>query len=333
MSGSDPTSPNGARGRPGRGFDPLSSLFEPPDPSFDGLSAGGGPRPQAQQVAAAALTDEKFRAPPDVVAPASPPSPGIDREAIAKAMAKAAMAKLAAQPAAPPAAPVAPVAAAPAPKAPAKSAARPAPPPPAKAARPMSALEAARLAAAAEEAARSAAAQEAAARPAPPPAPPAAAPPAPAAPPASAAGAAAVAPVVAAPAVAAPVASTPAPAPSAAAPASLLAPADAARAALRSLGGEVEVPLRGAVAAPRGPVLGVLWKSHRLRALAEGDLALAHAAARITDAVERAPESLVVALAGAAGQEHLLFVDARGGRLLAVCGNARAYLAATGLQL
>jgi hypothetical protein len=113
----------------------------------------------------------------------------------------------------------------------------------------------------------------------------------------------------------------------------VLSPTDAARAALRSLGGEVDVPLRGAVAAPRGPVLGVLWKSHRLRALAEGDLALAHAASRVTEAVDSAPDSLVVALAGAAGQEHLLFVDARGGRLLAVCSNARAYLAATGLQL
>jgi hypothetical protein len=303
----------------------LSSLFEPPDPSFDGLSAGAGPRPQAQQVAAAALTDDKFRAPPDVAPPAAPAGPAIDREAIAKAMAKAAMAKLAAQPAA--AAPAPAVAAAPAP-APApkpapKPAVRPAPPPPAKAARPMSALEAARLASAAEDAARSAAAQEASTRPVAP-APAAAAPaPAPAAP----------APVAPASPVAAPVAPV-APPVAAAAPAlPLLSPTDAARAALRSLGGEVDVPLRGAVAAPRGPVLGVLWKSHRLRALAEGDLALAHAASRVTEAVDSAPDSLVVALAGAAGQEHLLFVDARGGRLLAVCSNARAYLAATGLQL
>jgi hypothetical protein len=104
--------------------------------------------------------------------------------------------------------------------------------------------------------------------------------------------------------------------------------------ALLSLGTEIAVPVAGSVALRTSPVLSALWKSHRLRGLAEGDLVLAAFAARLLVALEGSPEGAVaLAAVGAPGAELLALVDRRGGLLLAVCPNARSYLAATGLSL
>jgi hypothetical protein len=206
--------------------------------------------------------------------------------------------------------------------------------------RPMSALEAVRAAAEAEEKAGQAAARPAA--PATPPAPsrPAASAPAPVRPVAPApAHAAAPAPARAAaptPARPAPAAAAPRPIPPAPAP----APRPPASRGGRSLADRVQalfpqwLPSVGElkvanalVCDQREPLIG-LWRAHRARFLAVGELERAVGAATVVHALEHTPQGqLVAAHVVTQASDYLVWLDLNSESLVAAFADARAYFA------
>ncbi|MCB9681449.1 MAG: hypothetical protein H6733_08245 [Alphaproteobacteria bacterium] len=142
---------------------------------------------------------------------------------------------------------------------------------------------------------------------------------------------AAAAPAPAPPTPPAPVASAPAPVP-AAAPPPAVAPAPAPallkdpRGVLAERLPEATLHEVRAVAAPQ--VLQALFTAHRVRAAAEGDLALIVTADVLIDAAGRLPAgALHAAKVTVHGVDHAVFVDAASGVLLGQTGSPELYLA------
>lgn len=300
-----------------KGFDPLSSLFEAPEPQLGGDD--GGAEPDAELPADATdapgpkleFTDPTFKSPPSVVAPpdveppapapAPPPAGPSDEEkrALAMTLAKAAAARAAAAAAsaAPAPAPAPPRAK---PKAPAKApAASRLDSLASRARRPRSALEAARAAAAAEASRKKAA-------PAPAPAPARAPSPSPA------------------PRTASRKQLAPAPAPAAPAPV-----ADVS-ALLVGAFPRAQVAVIAVQPARQLPVLRSLWTAHRARFLSEGELVLATGAAAVLGALGHDGAQLAAAHLRVDQGEACVWVDAGQGRILAAFPEPATYLAGTG---
>jgi hypothetical protein len=323
----DPEKPGSDRRNTRRGFDPLSSLFDPPatEAPTVGLDV---PEPSIRGAVqmGSNVAESKFAAPPAMAVPdpgevlpskPAPAEPTIDREAIARAVAKAAAARIAAE------AQARQVTEAPRPAAPApKPAAKAVPasevgtaPQAAKpvsrsaslmsrvgaAPRPKNPLDAAREAVEAE-------ARKAAAAPKPP----------------------APAPAVAAPApTAAPVppVATPSRVPAAVAPDLIITAWN------QAFGPGNPLVLAVGPVAP-GPVLPALWKAQRVRALHAGDTSFALLAGRIAELCESPPVGgLAVGVVAVEGQESLVFVDRASAVLVGAFGQARSWIAGTGLKL
>jgi hypothetical protein len=330
----DPEKPGSDRRNSRRGFDPLSSLFDPPatEAPTVGLDV---PEPSIRGAVqmGSNVAESKFAAPPSMAVPdpgevlptkTAPVEPSIDREAIARAVAKAAAARIAAEAQARqvteaprPAAP----APKPAPKAPAVSEVRTAPQAPTavsrsaslmsrvgSAPRPKNPLDAAKEAMEAE-------ARKAAATPRP-------VPPTPV-PQVPVTTVAATSPLPAPPTVSATTTRVPA----AVAPELVLAAWNQAFG-----GGNAIVLAVGPVTA--GPVLPALWKAQRVRALHAGDTSFALLAGRVAELCEAPPAAgLAVGVVAVDGQESLVFVDRATASLVGAFGQARSWIAGTGLKL
>ncbi len=287
-----------------KGFDPLSSLFEAPEPGraappekpamppgFGDEPTGIAPRPSPEEVAAALPSDPSAVAVPEptgVKPPAAQPAPAkppqLDKAAIAKAVAAAAAARIKAQqkaaptPAPAPAPAQKPRALAPTPEVP-----KPAPKKKGsrldalakRAVRPKGDALAAARAAAAAETKQAEEAHEESVR------------------------------------------------------AHVQEVRDKVAALVPSLLPGVQgVRVANALIADARPVLTALWKAHRARFAKDGQLERAVAAAAVLHALETVPSGeLVAAHVETGASDYLVWIDAAQGSLLAAFADARAYFA------
>ena len=95
-----------------------------------------------------------------------------------------------------------------------------------------------------------------------------------------------------------------------------------------SLPGVGEIDVKAAKVADERDVLIALWKSHRSKFLSDGELERAVAAARVVDGLKHAPSgALIAAHAVTAASDYLVWIDLQNGSLLAAFADARAYFA------
>jgi len=95
-----------------------------------------------------------------------------------------------------------------------------------------------------------------------------------------------------------------------------------------SLPGVGDLDVKAAKVADEREVLGALWKSHRSKFLSDGELERAVAAARVVDSLKHAPSgALIAAHAVTAASDYLVWIDLQNGSLVAAFADARAYFA------
>jgi len=93
-----------------------------------------------------------------------------------------------------------------------------------------------------------------------------------------------------------------------------------------SLPGVGEIDVKAAKVADEREVLLALWKSHRSKFLSDGELERAVAAARVVDVLKHAPAgALIAAHAVTAASDYLVWIDLQNGSLVAAFADARAY--------
>ena len=95
-----------------------------------------------------------------------------------------------------------------------------------------------------------------------------------------------------------------------------------------SLPGVGDLDVKAAKVADEREVLSALWKSHRSKFLSDGELERAVAAARVVDSLKHAPSgALIAAHAVTAASDYLVWIDLQSGSLVAAFADARAYFA------
>ncbi len=95
-----------------------------------------------------------------------------------------------------------------------------------------------------------------------------------------------------------------------------------------SLPGVGEIDVKAAKVADEREVLLALWKSHRSKFLSDGELERAVAAARVVDVLKHSvPGALIAAHALTAASDYLVWIDLQNGSLVAAFADARAYFA------
>ena len=95
-----------------------------------------------------------------------------------------------------------------------------------------------------------------------------------------------------------------------------------------SLPGVGDLDVKAAKIADEREVLSALWKSHRSKFLSDGELERAVAAARVVDSLKHAPSgALIAAHAVTAASDYLVWIDLQSGSLVAAFADARAYFA------
>jgi len=95
-----------------------------------------------------------------------------------------------------------------------------------------------------------------------------------------------------------------------------------------SLPGVGDIDVKAAKVAEERDVLTALWKSHRSKFLSDGELERAVAAARVVDHLKQSPSgSLIAAHAVTAASDYLVWIDLQSGSLVAAFADARAYFA------
>ena len=95
-----------------------------------------------------------------------------------------------------------------------------------------------------------------------------------------------------------------------------------------SLPGVGDLDVKAAKVADEREVLSALWKSHRSKFLTDGELERAVAAARVVDSLKHAPSgALIAAHAVTAASDYLVWIDLQSGSLVAAFADARAYFA------
>ena len=95
-----------------------------------------------------------------------------------------------------------------------------------------------------------------------------------------------------------------------------------------SLPGVGDIDVKAAKVADERDVLSALWKSHRSKFLSDGELERAVAAARVVDHLKNSPSgALIAAHAVTAASDYLVWIDLQSGSLVAAFADARAYFA------
>lgn len=95
-----------------------------------------------------------------------------------------------------------------------------------------------------------------------------------------------------------------------------------------SLPGVGDLDVKAARIADEREVLSALWKSHRSKFLSDGELERAVAAARVVDVLKHAPSgALIAAHAVTAASDYLVWINLQNGSLVAAFADARAYFA------
>jgi hypothetical protein len=95
-----------------------------------------------------------------------------------------------------------------------------------------------------------------------------------------------------------------------------------------SLPGVGDIDVKAAKVADEREVLMALWKSHRGKFLSDGELERAVAASRLVDMLKHSPAgSLIAAHAVTAASDYLVWIDLQSGSLVAAFADARAYFA------
>ena len=95
-----------------------------------------------------------------------------------------------------------------------------------------------------------------------------------------------------------------------------------------SLPGVGEIDVKATKVADEREVLTALWKSHRSKFLSDGELERAVAASRVVDVLKHAPAgALIAAHAVTAASDYLVWIDLQNGSLVAAFADARAYFA------
>lgn len=95
-----------------------------------------------------------------------------------------------------------------------------------------------------------------------------------------------------------------------------------------SLPGVGDIDVKAAKVADERDVLVALWKSHRTKFLSDGELERAVAAARVVDHLKQSPAgALIAAHAVTAASDYLVWIDLQSGSLIAAFADARAYFA------
>ena len=95
-----------------------------------------------------------------------------------------------------------------------------------------------------------------------------------------------------------------------------------------SLPGVGDIDVKAAKVADEREVLTALWKSHRSKFLGDGELERAVAAARVITSLKQAPKgALIAAHALTAASDFLVWIDLQNGNLVAAFADARAYFA------
>lgn len=95
-----------------------------------------------------------------------------------------------------------------------------------------------------------------------------------------------------------------------------------------SLPGVGSLDVKASKVADERDVLLALWKSHRTKFLGDGELERAVAAARVVDSLKHAPEgALLAAHAVTNASDYLVWIDLQNGSLVAAFADARSYFA------
>jgi len=95
-----------------------------------------------------------------------------------------------------------------------------------------------------------------------------------------------------------------------------------------TLPGIGHVDVKAAKVADERDVLLALWKSHRTKFLGDGELERAVAAARVVDSLKHSPEgALLAAHAVTEASDYLVWIDLQNGSLVAAFADARSYFA------
>lgn len=95
-----------------------------------------------------------------------------------------------------------------------------------------------------------------------------------------------------------------------------------------SLPGVGDLDVKAAKIADEREVLIALWKSHRTKFLSDGELERAVAASRVVELLKQAPDgALIAAHAVTAASDYLVWIDLQSGSLVAAFADARAYFA------
>lgn len=95
-----------------------------------------------------------------------------------------------------------------------------------------------------------------------------------------------------------------------------------------SLPGIGTVDVKAAKVADERDVLLALWKSHRSKFLGDGELERAVAAARVVDSLKHSPDgALLAAHAVTDASDYLVWIDLQNGGLVAAFADARSYFA------
>jgi len=93
-----------------------------------------------------------------------------------------------------------------------------------------------------------------------------------------------------------------------------------------SLPGVGDIDVKAAKVADEREVLIALWKAHRSKFLSDGELERAVAAYRVVDVLRHAPPgALIAAHAVTAASDYLVWIDLQSGGLVAAFSDARAY--------
>ena len=95
-----------------------------------------------------------------------------------------------------------------------------------------------------------------------------------------------------------------------------------------SLPGVGSLDVKASKVADERDVLLALWKSHRTKFLGDGELERAVAASRVVDSLKHAPEgALLAAHAVTNASDYLVWIDLQNGNLVAAFADARSYFA------
>jgi len=95
-----------------------------------------------------------------------------------------------------------------------------------------------------------------------------------------------------------------------------------------SLPGVGSLDVKASKVADERDVLLALWKAHRTKFLGDGELERAVAAARVVDSLKHAPDgALLAAHAVTEASDYLVWIDLQNGSLVAAFADARSYFA------